>query len=64
VPRINASGATVYDDPSKRLELWFDQYDPKLSRITIYKEGETTIGRDGREYKKHWTYSVEFKQMI
>jgi hypothetical protein len=58
VPRIDASGETVYDKPSKILELWFDQHDGKLSRITIYKEGETTIGRDGREYKKHWTYSV------
>lgn len=58
VPRINASGATVYDAPSKILELWFDQHDSKLSRMTIYKEGETTVGRDGREYKKHWTYSV------
>jgi len=58
VPRINASGETVYDEPSKMLELWFDQHDSKLNRMTIYKEGETTVGRDGREYKKHWTYSV------
>jgi hypothetical protein len=58
VPRINPSGATVYDDSSTMLELWFDQHDSKLSRMTIHKEGETTIGRDGREYKKHWTYSV------
>ena len=58
VPRINASGETVYDAPAKMLELWFDQHDSKLSRLTIHKEGETTVGRDGREYKKHWTYSV------
>jgi hypothetical protein len=58
VPRIDASGTTVYEGPSKILELWFDQHDSKLSRITIYKEGETTIGRDGREYKKHFIYSV------
>lgn len=58
VPRINASGATVFDEPSKILELWFDQDDGRLRRMTIHKEGETTIGRDGREYKKYWTYSV------
>jgi hypothetical protein len=58
VPRINASGATVYDDPSKMLELWFDQDDGRLRRMTIHKEGETTIGRNGRDYKKYWTYSV------
>jgi hypothetical protein len=58
VPRINASGATVYDDSSKMLELWFDQDDGRLRRMTIHKEGETTVGRDGRSYEKHWTYSV------
>ena len=58
VPRINASGATVYDDSSKMLELWFDQDDGRLRRMTIHKEGETTVGRDGRSYEKHSTYSV------
>ena len=58
VPRINTSGETVYDAPTKMLELWFDQHDGKLSRLTIHKEGETTVGRVGLEYKKHWTYSV------
>jgi hypothetical protein len=58
VPRINASGATVYDEPSKILELTFDQDDGRLRRMTIHKEGETTVGRDGRSYEKHWTYSV------
>jgi hypothetical protein len=58
VPRINASGATVYDEPSKLLELTFDQDDGRLRRMTIHKEGETTVGRDGRSYEKHWTYSV------
>ena len=58
VPRINASGVTVYDDPSKMLELWFDQDDGRLRRMTIHKEGETTFGRNGRDYEKHWTYSV------
>jgi hypothetical protein len=58
VPRINASGETVYDAPSKMLELLFDQDDGRLRRMTIHKEGETTVGRDGRSYEKHWTYSV------
>lgn len=58
VPRINPSGETVNDAPAKMLELWFDQHDGKLSRITIHREGETTFGRDGREYKKHWVYSI------
>jgi hypothetical protein len=58
VPRIDASGATVYSGPSKMLELWFDQDDSRLRRITIHKDGETTIGRNGRDYEKHWTYSV------
>lgn len=58
VPRIDRSGATIYDDPSKMLELWFDQDDHKLRRITIHKDGETTIGRNGRDYERHWTYSV------
>ncbi|HXO39516.1 MAG TPA: hypothetical protein VN872_12815 [Candidatus Acidoferrum sp.] len=58
VPRINPSGATVYDESSTMLELWFDQADGRLSRMTIHKEGETTIGRNGREYEKHLTYSV------
>jgi len=30
----------------------------RLRRTTIHKEGETTVGRDGRSYEKHWTYSV------
>src|SRR5712672_1407611 len=58
VPRISRSGETIYDAPAKMLELRFDQADGKLSRMTIYKEGETTVGRDGRDYKKHWVYSV------
>jgi hypothetical protein len=58
VPRINASGATVYDEPSKLLELTFDQDDGRLRRMMIHKEGETTVGRDGRSYEKRWTYSV------
>jgi hypothetical protein len=58
VPRINPSGETVYDAPSTMLELLFDQDDGRLRRMTIHKEGETTIGRNGREYKKYSTYSV------
>jgi hypothetical protein len=58
VPRINATGETVYDAPSKMLELLFDQDDGRLRRMTIHKEGETTVGRDGRSYEKHWIYSV------
>jgi hypothetical protein len=58
VPRIDRSGTTIGGDSSKMLELWFDQADNRLRLMTIHKEGETTIGRNGRDYKKHWTYSV------
>jgi hypothetical protein len=58
VPRIDRSGTMIDGDSSKMLELWFDRDDSKLSRITIHQEGETTIGRNGRDYEKHWTYSV------
>jgi len=58
VPRIDRSGRTIDGDSSKMLELWFDQADNRLGLMTIHKEGETTVGRNGRDYKKHWTYSV------
>ena len=58
VPRIDRSGTTIDGDSSKMLELWFDPNDSGLRRITIHKDGETTIGRNGRDYEKHWTYSV------
>jgi len=58
VPRIDRSGATIDGDSSKMLELWFDQSDSKLSLMTVHKDGEETVGRTGRDYKKHWTYLV------
>ncbi len=47
VPRIDRSGATIDGDSSKMLELWFDQADSSLRLMTIHKDGETTIGRNG-----------------
>ena len=58
VPRIDRSGATIDGDSSKMLELWFDQGDSRLSLMTVHKDGEETVGRSGRDYKKHWTYLV------
>jgi len=53
---LTGPGATIDGDSSKMLELWFDQSDSKLSLMTVHKDGEETVGRTGRDYKKHWTY--------